>query len=205
GKSYFDDYTIMRALVMDFGRDKRVENIGDQYMFGPSLMVCPVYEYGARSREVYFPATTGWYDFYTGKYINGGQTQTVGAPYEQMPLYFCEGTIMPYGPEIEYVDEKLPENITLYVYAGQDGAFTLYEDEGVNYNYEKGKYSMIPLTYNEASRTLTIGNRQGEYPGMLKNRVFNVVFVDKNNPKPFDMNAKGKEVAYNGKEEVVKL
>ena len=205
GKAYFDDYTIMRALVMDFGKDKQVENIGDQYMFGPSLMVCPVYEYGARNREVYFPSTTGWYDFYTGKYISGGQRRTVSAPYEQMPLYFCEGTIMPYGPEIEYVDEKLPEDITLYVYTGQDGAFTLYEDEGVNYNYEKGKYSMIPLKYDEASRTLVIGDRQGEYPGMLKNRVFNVIVVDKNNPKPFDVNAKGVEIMYSGKKEEVKF
>ncbi|NDV60463.1 TIM-barrel domain-containing protein [Bacteroides sp. 519] len=199
GKAYFDDYTIMRALVMDFGRDARVQDIGDQYMFGPSLMVCPVYEYGARNREVYFPATTGWYDFYTGKYIHGGQSLIVSAPYEQMPLYFREGTIMPYGPEIKYVDEKPSENITIYVYTGQDGAFTLYEDEGVNYNYEQGQYSTIPLTYNEASHTLVIGDRQGEYPGMLKDRVFNVIFVDKNNPKPFDVNAKGIEIKYNGK------
>lgn len=205
GMTYLNDYTIMRALVMDFGKDKAVENIGDQYMFGPSLMVCPVYEYGARSREVYFPATTEWYDLYTGKYILGGHQETVNAPYEQMPLYFRAGTIMPYGPEIEYVDQKLPENITLYVYAGQDGAFTLYEDEGVNYNYEKGNYSTIPLTYDEASRTLVIGQRQGQYAGMLENRTFNVVFVDKNNPKPFNPDAKGVKVAYNGQEQVVKL
>ncbi len=199
GKAYFDDYTIMRALVMDFGKDKQVEHIGDQYMFGPSLMVCPVYAYGARSREVYFPATTGWYDFYTGQYMGGGQLQTVSSPYEQMPLYFCEGAIIPVGPEIEYVDEQLPENITLYVYAGRNGAFTLYEDEGVNYNYERGQYSMIPIMYDDASRTLVIGDRQGEYPGMLKNRVFNVVFVDKNSPKPFSPDAKGVEVLYDGK------
>lgn len=205
GKAYFDDYTLMRGLVMDFAWDAQVRDIGDQYMFGPSLMVCPVYEYGARSREVYFPSTTGWYDFYTGKHIRGGQQQTVAAPYERMPLFFREGTILPCGPEIEYVDEKLPESITLYVYAGQNGAFTIYEDEGVNYNYEKGKYSMIPLTYDEASRTLVIGDRQGEYPGMLKSRVFNVVVVDKNNPKAFDANAKGVEVKYAGKKEVVRL
>ncbi|WP_291527990.1 TIM-barrel domain-containing protein [Bacteroides sp. UBA939] len=199
GKAYFDDYTIMRSLVMDFGKDKQVENIGDQYMFGPSLMVCPVYEYGARSREVYFPATTGWYDFYTGKYIGGGQQQTVGAPYEQIPLYFCEGSIIPIGSEIEYVDEKLSENITLYVYAGRNSTFTLYEDEGVNYNYEKGQYSMIPIIYDDASHTLVIGDRQGEYSGMLKNRAFNVVFVDKKNPKPFNANTKGVEILYDGK------
>lgn len=205
GKAYFDDYTIMRALVMDFGKDKTVENIGDQFMLGPSLMVCPVYEYGAQNRDVYFPGTTGWYDFYTGKYIRGGLRENVSAPYEQIPLYFREGTIMPYGPEIAYVDEKLPEYITLYVYTGQNGDFTLYEDEGVNYNYEKGKYSMIPLNYDESSRTLVIGDRQGEYLGMLKERIFNVIFVDKNNPKPFDMNLKGIEVTYNGKNEVVKF
>ncbi|NDW13243.1 DUF5110 domain-containing protein [Bacteroides sp. 214] len=205
GMTYHNDYTIMRALVMDFGKDKKVENIGDQYMFGPSLMVCPVYEYGARSRKVYFPETSGWYDLYTGKYIQGGQQQTVSAPYEQIPLYICEGSIMPYGPDIQYVDEKLPELITLYVYGGKDGAFTLYEDEGVNYNYEKGKYSTISMTYNEASGKLTIGERQGEYPGMLQSRAFNVVFVDKNNPKPYDVKMEGIKVTYNGNQEIVNL
>ncbi|MCD7899688.1 MAG: DUF5110 domain-containing protein [Bacteroides sp.] len=205
GMTYFNDYTIMRALVMDFGKDIQVKNIGDQYMFGPSLMVCPVYEYGARTREVYFPETTGWYDFYTGKYIRGGHQEIVQAPYKRIPLYFREGTIMPYGPDIQYTDEKLPETITLYVYAGQDGSFTLYEDEGINYNYEKGQYTTISLTYDEASRTLVIGDRLGEYPGMLENRTFNVVFVDKNNPKPFNRNAQGIKITYNGKKQVVKL
>ncbi|MDR2968799.1 MAG: DUF5110 domain-containing protein [Tannerellaceae bacterium] len=204
GKAYFDDYTLMRALVMDFGKDRQVENTGDQFMFGAALMVCPVYEYGARSREVYFPATTGWYDFYTGDYIRGGQSRTVAAPYEQIPLYFREGSIVPLGAEIEYVDQKQPERITLYVYTGSNGTFTLYEDEGVNYNYEKGKYSKIPFLYDEASRTLLIGNRQGEYPGMIKSRTFNVVFVDKNHPKPFDADAKGIEVSYSGKKEIVR-
>ncbi|NDV83785.1 TIM-barrel domain-containing protein [Bacteroides sp. 51] len=205
GQTYFNDYTIMRPLVMDFTPDTEVHNIGDQYMFGPSLMVCPVYEYNARSRNVYFPETTGWYDFYTGKYIRGGHQEVVNAPYDRMPLYFREGTIMPYGPDMQYTDEKPTDNITLYVYAGQNGAFTLYEDEGINYNYEKGQYATIPLNYDEASRTLVIGDRQGEYPGMLQNRKFNVVVVDKNNPKPFDMNAKGMEVAYDGKKQVIKL
>jgi len=205
GMTYLNDYTIMRPLVMDFSKDIEVQNIGDQYMFGPSLMACPVYEYGAKSRNVYFPNTTGWYDFYTGKYIRGGHQEIVSAPYERMPLYFREGTIMPYGPDMQYTDEKQAENITLYVYAGQNGAFTLYEDEGINYNYEKGQYTMIPLTYDEASRTLVIADRQGEYPGMLQNRKFNIVMVDQNNPKPFDMNAKGMEVTYDGKKQVVKL
>jgi alpha-D-xyloside xylohydrolase len=205
GMTFLNDYTIMRGLVMDFGEDRTVENIGDQYLFGPSLMVCPVYEYGARSRQVYFPATTGWYDLYTGEYIPGGRTETVAAPYERMPLYFREGTILPCGPEIEYTDQKPSAALTLHVYAGRDGAFTLYEDEGVNYNYEKGDRSLIPFTYDEASRTLVIGARQGSYEGMPEERTFRVVFVDKDNPRPFDPDAPGKEIAYDGREQLVEL
>lgn len=205
GMTYLNDYTIMRALVMDFGKDIRVQNISDQFMLGPSLMVCPVYEYGAREREIYFPGTTGWYDFYTGEYARGGHRETVDAPYGQIPLYLREGTIFPYGPDMQYTDEVKPEMITLYVYGGQNGSFSLYEDEGVNYNYEKGKYANIPFTYDEAARTLIIGARAGEYPGMPENRKFNIVFVDKNTPRPFDINAKGKEIAYDGKEQIVKL
>ncbi len=205
GQTWLEDYTIMRALVMDFGKDRTVENIGDQYMFGPSLMVCPVYEYGARSREVYFPATTGWYDMYTGKYIQGGHSETVAAPYERMPLYLREGTILPCGPEIEYTDQKPNDRITLYVYTGQNGTFTLYEDEGVNYNYEQGAYSTIPMSYDEASRTLVIDQRQGSYEGMLQSRKFNIVVVDKNKPRAFDPDARGKEVSYNGEKQIVKL
>ena len=92
--TYFNDYTIMRPLVMDFTADANVNNIGDQFMFGSALMVAPVYEYGARSREVYFPVSCGWYDFYSGKYVNGGQKLTVDAPYERIPLYVCEGAIV---------------------------------------------------------------------------------------------------------------
>ncbi len=206
GMTWFDDYTLMRALVMDFGRDTKVNNIGDQYMFGPALMACPVYEYGARNREVYFPETTGWYDFYTGKYITGGQQLVVDAPYERMPLFVREGAIIPYGPAMQYSDEKPADNITLYVYAGQNGSFTLYEDENVNYNYEKGKYAMIPFTFDEAARSLVIGDRQGEFPGMLTDRTFNVVLVDKTNPQPFDLSkAKGQTVQYNGVKQIVKF
>lgn len=205
GMTYFNDYTIMRPLVMDFTQDTRVRDIGDQYMFGPSLMVCPVYEYGARSRKVYFPKETGWYDLYTGQYIVGGQAETVRAPYERMPLYIREGTIMPIGPDVQYTDEKPADHITLYIYAGQNGTFTLYEDEGVNYNYEKGQYATIPFAYDESSRTLEIGDRHGEYPGMLHSRSFNVVVVDAAHPKPFDTQAKGIRVDYNGKKQIVKL
>ena len=190
---------------MDFTADTRVNNIGDQYMFGPALMVAPVYEYGARTRQMYFPAGCGWYDFYTGKYVAGGQELEVGAPYERIPLYVREGAIIPYGPDMQWSDEKPAEEITLYVYTGQDGAFTLYEDEGVNYNYEKGQYAMIPMAYNEAEGTLTLGERQGEFPGMLKERTFNIVKVSKDQPKGFDLKAKGTVVKYDGKAQTVKL
>ena len=112
GMTYFNDYTIMRPLVMDFTADANVNNIGDQFMFGSALMVAPVYEYGARSREVYFPASCGWYDFYSGKYVDGGQKLTVDAPYERIPLYVCEGAIVPYGPDMQYSDEKPASEIT---------------------------------------------------------------------------------------------
>jgi hypothetical protein len=205
GMTYFNDYTIMRPLVMDFTADANVNNIGDQFMFGSALMVAPVYEYGARSREVYFPASCGWYDFYSGKYVDGGQKLTVDAPYERIPLYVCEGAIVPYGPDMQYSDEKPASEITLYVYTGKDGAFTLYEDEGVNYNYEKGQYATIPFAYNDAEGTLVIGDRTGDFPGMLKERTFNVVKVSKDQPQPFDLKAKGTTVKYDGKAQTVKL
>ncbi len=205
GMTYFNDYTIMRALVMDFGKDTRTHDISDQFMFGPALMVCPVYTYGARNREVYFPQSTGWYDFYTGNHLDGGQKLTADAPYERIPLYVREGAILPYGPAIQYSNEKPASEITLYVYAGQNGSFTLYEDEGENYNYEKGQYARIPFEYDEATHSLTIGERQGEFPGMLKERNFHIVLVDKTHPQPYNPDARGKTVNYDGKKQVVKL
>ena len=205
GMTYHNDYTIMRALVMDYGKDIKVNNISDQYMFGKSLMVCPVYEYKAIKRNVYFPNTTGWYDFYTGKFIAGGTQQSVEAPYTRMPLYVPEGAILPFGPEIQFTDEKKPEYITLFVYGGKNGSFTLYEDEGVNYNYEKGAFAMIDFNYDEGSKTLEIGDRKGSFEGMLQNRKFNVVFVNQSSPKAYDPDAKGIEINYNGTKQSVKL
>lgn len=205
GMTHFNDYTIMRALVMDFGKDTKVNSIGDQFMFGPALMVCPVYTYEARSREVYFPETSGWYDFYTGKHMAGGQRLTVDAPYERVPLYVREGAILPYGPALQYSNEKPAKEITLYVYTGQNGSFTLYEDEGENYNYEKGQYAMIPFAYDEAEHTLTIGERKGSFPGMLENRTFRIVVAGPSHEQPFDPNAEGKTVTYNGTKQVIQL
>jgi alpha-D-xyloside xylohydrolase len=189
GLTYFNDYTIMRAMVMDFGSDKNVTDIGDQYMFGPSLLVAPVYRYRARTREVYLPASCGWYDFYTGKYSKGGQKITADAPYDRIPLFVKEGTILPAGPEIQYTDEKPADPLTLFVYCGKDCAFTLYEDEGVNYNYEQGACSTIKFSYNNTSGELTIGDRNGEFDGMLKSRTFRIIWITGERPVPFNPDA----------------
>ena len=198
GMTYFSDYTIMRPLAMDFTSDQKVYNIGDQYMFGPAFMAVPIYEYGARSKDVYFPAGNGWYDFHTGKYVQGGQKLTVEAPYERMPLYVKAGSIVPFGPSVQYAMEKQPDVITLYVYGGADADFTLYEDEGDNYGYEQGRYATIPMHYSEADGKFTIGERQGDFPGMLQQRVFKVVKVSKDHPVAFNEDVAAKTVEYKG-------
>ena len=200
GWAHFKDYTLMRPLVMDFNGDKAVEDIGNQWMFGPALMACPVGYYKARNRSVYFPKQCGWYNLYTNEYIAGGQTLVVDAPYEQIPVFVREGAIIPFGPEMEWSDEKPAELINLYVYAGQDGSFQLYEDEGTNYNYEKGKYATIDITYDDAAKTVSFGARKGQFNGMLKNRQFNVVLISKDSAKSLNLdNPEGKLVNYSGK------
>ncbi|MDI1255459.1 MAG: glycoside hydrolase family 31 protein [Flavobacterium sp.] len=205
GMTHFNDYTIMRPLFMDFANDAKVQNISDQFMFGPAFMVCPVYSYEARSRNVYFPTDSNWYDFYTGKYITGGKQLSIDAPYERIPLFVREGSIVPVGPEIQYTGEKPADKIVLYVYKGKDGSFTLYEDEDNNYNYETGKYANIAFTYNEANETLTIGERTGQFDGMLKNRTFVIVPISKDKPKAFNYDADGQIVKYDGHKQVITL
>ena len=206
GWAHFKDYTLMRALVMDFNGDRNVADIADQWMFGPALMACPVGYYKARNRIVYFPKQCGWYDFYTGDYKPGGQILVVDAPYERIPVFVREGSIIPFGPELQYTDEKPAELINLYVYAGSDSDFQLYEDEGTNYNYEQGKYATIDIHWSEATRTLTIGQRKGSFPGMLKQRRFNVVVVDRQHPRPLNLgNPEGQMIQYSGKAVSVKL
>ena len=193
GKTYFDDYTIMRPLVMDFMADANVLNIGDEYMFGPAFLVAPVYEYGARKREVYFPECEGWYEFGTNEFVEAGITKTVDAPYGRMPLYVRAGSVVPFGPEIQWSDEKPADVIDLYVYQGADGTFALYEDENVNYNYEKGAYAMIEFSYDDSMRLLSIGGyKGGDFPGKLEERTFNIIPVTK------DGIGKAKTVKYNG-------
>lgn len=206
GWVHLNDYTMMRALVMDFGNDRRVFDIKDQWMFGPSLMACPVSHYKARNRAVYFPEGRGWYDIYTGQHIDGGLQLVVDAPYERIPVYVPEGSIIPFGPAMEWSDEKPAELINLYVYAGRDAQFTLYEDEGNNYNYEKGKYATIDISYDDAAKIVTIGQRKGSFPGMLKSRRFNVVLITPDSARSLNLdNPEGKLVDYSGKPVSVSL
>ncbi|HEU6446997.1 MAG TPA: glycoside hydrolase family 31 protein [Verrucomicrobiae bacterium] len=174
-----DGYTMMRPLVMDFENDTNVFALKDEYLFGPSILVCPVIQPKITTRAVYLPAGTTWYDFWNGKNYSGGQKIDAAAPVETMPLFVRAGSIIPYGPQIEYATQK-SDPIELRIYRGANGRFTLYEDEGDNYNYEKGKYTTIPVSWNEAAQTLEIGKRSGNFPGMLNERTFHIVWVSEN-------------------------
>jgi alpha-D-xyloside xylohydrolase len=175
-KTTNEGYTPMRALAMDFRTDTRALNVGDEFMFGPAILVSPVTEPGASSRRVYLPKAK-WYDFWTGRKIEGGRTIDAAAPLDRMPLYVRAGSIVPLGPDVEWATEKPADPIELRVYTGADGSFTLYEDENDNYDYEKGARAVISIHWNDASRKLTIDERHGEFPGMLERRTFQVVFV----------------------------
>jgi len=175
-----DGGTMLRPLMMDFGGDTNALDVGDQFLFGPEIMVSPVTRSNAVTRSVYLPGVGDWYDFWTGRRMAGGQRIEAASPIETLPLFVRGGTILPLGPVMQFVSEKPTDPIELRVYRGADGAFTLYEDQGDNYNYEKGAFATIPLTWNESSGTLTIGARSGKYPGMLKERTFRVVLVDEN-------------------------
>lgn len=207
GMVHLKDYTMMRGLVMDFNGDDKVLDIKDQWMFGSALMACPVGEYQKYSREVYLPKQKGWYDFYTGAYHAGGQAIVADAPYDKIPVFIPEGAILPIGPEMQWSDEKKPELIDLYVYAGKDGSYTLYEDEGTNYNYEKGKYAVIDFKYDDARKQVTIGARKGSFDGMLQKRRFNIILVDQKKQQGVNLakSPKGKVVKYSGQAMTVKL
>ncbi len=178
-KTTSEGYTIMRPLVMDFREDVRAQSVGDQFLFGPALLVNPVTEPGATTRHLYLPAAK-WFDFWTAAAIQGGHTLDAPSPIERMPLYVRAGSILPLGPDVEYAAEKSADPIELRVYHGANGAFTLYEDENDSYDYEQGVYATIPLSWDDVTRTLTIGDRSGSFPGMLEKRTFRVVFVGEN-------------------------
>lgn len=216
--------SFLRALFMDFNEDQKVHNISNQYMFGKAFLVTPVtrnmyvfsdkeqwkdpYEDFSKTgtQDVYLPKGTKWFDFWTGEALNGGQLVTKEVPIDIIPLYVRAGSIVPFGPKVQYSTEKKWNNLEIRIYPGADGEFVLYEDENDNYNYEKGAYSIIKFTWDDAKRTLNIADREGTFPGMLKSRKFNIVVVDKENGTGSVQSTKfTKSVSYGGKKKSVKL
>ena len=197
--------SITRALVMDFVDDKQTHNIGNQYMFGKSILVVPVTESmytknsirdfsNIKSTNVYLPANTIWYDFWTNEKHNGGQTISKETPIDIIPLFIKAGSIIPFGPKVQYAEEKDWSHLNFRVYEGADGEFTLYEDENDTYNYENGAFSLIKFKWNDTYKKLTIAKREGSFKDLLNNRTFTISF----------QNGAKKEVVYTGDEIVIK-
>ncbi len=208
-----EGYTIMRSLAFDFRNDANVYSVPDQYMFGSAFLVNPVTEQmyspeqnasAVKTRKVYLPESSKWYDFWTGKLIAGGQTIDAPSPIEIIPLYVKAGSIVPMGPYLQYATEKAADPIEIRIYAGADAGFVIYEDENDTYNYENGKYSTIAMNWNEAEKTFTIKDRKGDFPGMLKNRTFRIVWVDEKNGIGIEPAQQAKIVQYSGKEIKIK-
>ena len=148
-----------------------------------------------KTASKYLPKGALWYDFWTNKTYKGGQTVTLQTSLDRVPMFVRAGSILPLGPEMQYVGEKAWDHLEIRIYPGADGSFTLYEDEGDNYNYEKGVYATIPFTWNDKTSSLTIGSRQGSYPGMLASRQFTFVLPD----------GTSKNVSYNGESLTIKF
>lgn len=198
--------TMMRPLVMDFREDEDALKVPYQYMFGKSMLVAPITEPGISKWDVYLPASAGWYNFWSGEHFQGEQTIESDAPLNLLPLFVEAGSILPMGDFVQYAEEKPADELEIRIYQGANGEFTLYEDEGDSYNYEKGLYSTITFTWDDASKTLIISNSKGAFPGMLTERKFNIVLVDGSNgfgiDKAVDFDT---EVVYTGKRVEVNL
>lgn len=200
-----NDYTFMRAMFMDFPNDTATYNIGNQYLFGRSLLVSPITKYEAINWSVYLPKGAMWWDFWSNVKSQGGQTLNLPPFKDELPVFVRSGSILPFGPAVQYSTEKKWDNLEIRIYPGADGTFTLYEDENDNYNYENGAYSTIKFTWNEAKQQLQIAQREGSFKGMLSKRTFNIVLVSPafgagDKPMPVD-----KVIKYSGKKQIIKL
>jgi len=214
-KVTMDNYTMMRSLAFDFRTDPKVYSIPDQYMFGPAFMVNPVTKQlyskaGAdgttKTRSVYLPGGIQWYDFWTGKRLDGGQTIDAAAPIDIMPLYVKAGSILPMGPEMEYATQRPADSIELRIYPGANGTFKFYEDANDTYDYEKGAYATFNFSWNDQNKELEISARKGTFPGMLQKRIFNIVFVGEDKGTGLEAALQvDKIVKYDGKAVKIKL
>lgn len=176
GHAWLDGNIIMRGLVMDYTEDPVARDVSDQYMFGPSLMVCPVYEYKATTRDVYLPEGHVWYDYYNDSVFTGGQTITANAPYERIPLFVPSGGILVSGGDVNYVDERSADELTVDLYSGSDGRFLLYEDDGTTNAYQNGAFSVIPISFTEDEHgcVITLGQMAGNYRAFNVKRKFRI-------------------------------
>lgn len=205
--THFNDGTMMRGLAMDFAADRRTWSVDDQYLLGSAFLVAPVTQYKARSRKVYLPAGAKWYDFYSGRIIAGGQTIAAAAPYERMPLFVRAGSIVPTGPAIQFTGNNSHSPLTLNVYTGADGSFSLYEDDGVTRQYLNGKYARIPLSWNEQTKVLTVGARERTgYAGMAGKRVIHIRWIKPGVTRALDFDAKADAtITYDGRQQTVRM
>jgi alpha-D-xyloside xylohydrolase len=197
--------SIVRSLYAGFGQDKQGYENNTEFLFGKSFLVMPVTEKGIKSQSVYLPAGTQWYDFWTGEITDGGKSIDRATPIDILPLYVQAGSIIPWGPKVQYAAEKKWDNLTVRVYPGANGTFTLYEDQNDSYNYEKGLYATIDFVWNDKDRTLAINDQQGAFPGMIKKRTFNIVLVKPNHGNGLEIAVADKTVTYNGAKKMVKL
>ncbi|MDP4151639.1 MAG: glycoside hydrolase family 31 protein [Bacteroidota bacterium] len=210
--------SMMRALMMDFGADKDVWNVNDEYMFGKALLVSPVVspmytksttndsgvavkveDYSkVKTKTVYLPKGANWYDFWSGEKFSGGQKIDKQAPLDVIPLYVKAGSILPFGPDVQYATEKKWDDLEIRIYPGADADYTLYEDENDNYNYEQGKFSEIKFHWDDKARSLKIGERAGSFPGMLDHRRFRITIAPKYD-NGSEVSDKYRSVSYDGK------
>ena len=189
GDAYHRDGTMMRGLVMDFPQDPKVRDLATEYLFGPAFLVAPVYEPGADSRTVYLPDGTDWYDFNSGEKLAGGRSIEAAAPLVRMPLFVRAGSVVPTGPAIQHTSADPDAPLTLNVYTGADGAFDIYEDDGASYAYENGEWARIPVRWDDAAGRLTLGAREGRFPGMAAARDIRVRWITGPETPPGDFEA----------------
>jgi alpha-D-xyloside xylohydrolase len=193
-------YTMIRPLVMDFQEDSKAVAQPYEYMFGQSFLVAPVTEPNVSEVQVYLPKSTDWYDFWTGKQFQGGQTIKTAAPIDQISVFVKAGSILPVGRPVQHTKEQSMDTLEIRVYTGGDVRFSLYSDEGDNYNYEKGQYKAIPFEWNEHGQILTIGKQEGDYTDSLAKQVFNVIWIDKSSRSGIDSVTKKNTIVYMGEE-----
>lgn len=166
----------MRPLIMDFNDDETAVSKAYEYMFGKALLIAPVIAPDVTNWDVYLPKQNAWFDFWTGKRFEGGQTVSTSAPLDKIPVFVKEGSIVPLGNVIQDAHSK-QDVLELRIYTGKDAAFTFYNDEGDNYNYEKGKYAEIPISWNEKNQTLTLERQIGSYQNQTGSYNMNIVWI----------------------------